>query len=73
MIMNSFVVPHTMQLQDSKRVREFVFSCFIINYSYFENFLKKSDNGMMWVIYLASFISSRSGESIACVLESLLS
>ena len=26
---------------------------------------------MMWVIYLSSFISSRSAENIACGLESL--
>ena len=73
MIMNSFAVFPTMQLRGSKRVSDFVFSCFIINYSYFKtSFKNPEENEVMWVIYLASFISSRSAKNTARGLESLL-
>ena len=59
-----------MQLRGSKRASDLVFSCFIINYSYFKTSLK--NRRMTWVIYLASFIYSGSAKNIARGLESLL-
>ena len=45
----------------AKRVRDTVFS-FYYQLFLFLDIFKKSENDMMWVIYVASFISSRSAE-----------